>query len=101
MSMAEREINSPHDINEKDVRSVYNTYQFIEALGEYSKTKERHERVYEPERLYTLAEQVEMLWQQLAIIYAQTREEAIDVEELMSDIVNGYGDSNVQTSDND
>lgn len=82
-----RQIDSVHDLSEDDVTHVYETLELVRGLADYADEREEHRGTFRRQFLASMESDVGQLWQQLAVIVAQRREEAIDPADLMEEMI--------------
>lgn len=84
--MADRTIESIHDITERDVRAVYHSLELVRALTEFSEGKEDHKGNFNETALRRNEQALNGLWQSLSVVVAAKKEREIDPIDLMDDM---------------
>jgi hypothetical protein len=80
--MPDRTIESLFDITEEDVEALEEVRDLTFALGDYAKERPEHKRPFEPGDFYTVANDIEALYQQLAVIVAQKQEQSLSGDDI-------------------
>ena len=79
-----KEIESIHDIEVEDVQTAHDFNQLVSGLREYAENRaEYKESFFEEQVLADLEAVSESVYQQLAVVYAQAQEDAVDPESLI------------------
>lgn len=79
-----REIESIHDIEVDDVQTAHDFNELVSGLREYADNRAEYKESFIDETFLADLEEVsESVYQQLAVVYAQSQENAVDPESLI------------------